>query len=128
MEADVNCGTTDRGRADGSQDADGEPMEKSNIAGTGGLGYDRLRLSQTARGLKRLQCDGGQGEPKGKEEPVAAVGVEKQSVAEGLQVHGKGGVMTDQEGNLCQCHCQCKAVVSPVFSNLVCKPGIKTAC
>lgn len=40
----------------------------------------------------------GQGEPEGKEEPAAAVGVEDQSIAEGPQVHGESGVMTDRGG------------------------------
>ena len=39
VEADVNWGMTDGGGADGSQGADGELMEQSNVADTGGLGY-----------------------------------------------------------------------------------------
>lgn len=38
MEADANWVPTDGNGADGSQGADGEPMEMSDITGTGGLG------------------------------------------------------------------------------------------
>lgn len=38
LNSDVNWGTTNGGKADGSQGAEGDPMEKSNIAETGGMG------------------------------------------------------------------------------------------
>lgn len=40
MEADINLGTIDEGRADGSQGIDGEPMEQSDITGTEDIGDD----------------------------------------------------------------------------------------